>query len=222
MSVYEKLIRKTMDLQRQITQAKLTRRDLLKMGLLSATTGMLLPISGLSLRAARAAVPPGTPICPEPGRDLISPFTRPWREEMPRLVEKQPVTDNDPRNCNSGNGGGIPDPNPIGTLSGGDSKVRCLDDFPALGLATPYGNLSHQGWGKSTPLIGNHPPQKFYELHEKQFNHVWHDDLPAGNNGQPAWGFDGLFPERKFTHAFATTKVSTSCIATMWCMKITP
>ncbi len=197
MNSYEKLIRKTMDLQREITQARLTRRDLLKMGLLSATTGMLLPISGLSLRAARAAVPPGTPICPEPGRDLISPFTRPWREEMPRLVEKQTVLDNNPSNCSSGNGGGTPDPNPVGTLDGGDSRVRCLNDFPELGIATPYSDLSHQGWGK-VGALGNHPPQKFYEMHERQFDHVWHADLPAGNNGQPAWGFDGVVPGPMF------------------------
>ena len=105
MNSREKLIQRTMDVQREITQAGLKRRDLLKMGLLSASTGMLLPISGLSMRAAFAEVAAasgggGTSGggCPVPGVDIISPPTRPWIEELPRLVEKQTVLNNDPAN----------------------------------------------------------------------------------------------------------------------------
>jgi FtsP/CotA-like multicopper oxidase with cupredoxin domain len=196
MNSREKLIQRTMDVQREITQAGLKRRDLLKMGLLSAGTGMLLPISGLSIRAALAD---GTSNggCPVPGVDLISPFTRPWIEELPRLVEKQTVLNNDPVNISVGNGGGACGPDPVGTLTGGDSKVRCLSEFPALATATPYPNLSHQGWGKSG-ILGNQPPQKWYEMREKQFNQVWHSDMPAGTTGQPAWGFDGVVPGPMF------------------------
>ena len=83
MNSREKLIQRTMDVQREITQAGLRRRDLLKMGLLSAGTGLLLPISGLSMRAAWAAgsaddVLGSVGSCPVPGVNLISPFTRPW------------------------------------------------------------------------------------------------------------------------------------------------
>ncbi len=53
MNSREKLIQRTMDVQREITQAGLERRDLLKLGLHSAGTDMLLPISGLSMRTAR-------------------------------------------------------------------------------------------------------------------------------------------------------------------------
>ena len=115
MNTQEKLILNTMDLHRQITEAKLSRRDLLKMGMLSATTGMLLPISGLSLRSAfakggnnssLATSSGGNGGCPEPGKDIISPPTRPWIEELPRLVEKQTVAGNDPNSCDHGNGGG--------------------------------------------------------------------------------------------------------------------
>ena len=193
MNSYEKIIQKTMDLQREIAQANLTRRELLKMGLISATTGMLLPIHGLSLRAARADL-----LCPEPGKEIISPFTRPWRDEMPRLVNKQVVAGNNPANFSTGNGGGAPSPDPVGNANGGDSKIRLLQDFPALANATPYPNLSHQGWGKPTPLLGNRPPQKWYEMRQRQFNHVWHTDLPAGNTGNPAWGFDGMYPGPMF------------------------
>lgn len=197
----EKLIQNTMDLHREITQARLTRRDLLKLGMLSATTGMLLPISGLSLRSAYAKGGDDTVAsgggCPVPGVDIISPPTRPWLEEMPRLIEKKTVLNNDPVNCSSGNGGAAPAPAPVGTMTGGDSKIRCCDEFPELHDATPYPELDHQGWGKGGAL-GNFPPQKWYEMHVRQFNHVWHRDMPAGTTGQPAWGFDSVVPGPMF------------------------
>ena len=207
MNTQEKLILKTMDLHRQITEANLSRRDLLKMGMLSATTGLLLPIPGLSLRSAFAkgaddtSVATSSPVsnggCRVPGKDIISPPTRPWIEELPRLVEKQPVAGNDPNNCDRGNGGGVPGPDAIGTLTGGDCKVYCLHEFPELSKATPYANLSHQGWDKGGQL-GNFAPKKWYETHIRQFNHVWHRDLPAGTTGQPAWGFDSVVPGPMF------------------------
>lgn len=193
MNQRERLIQHTMDLHRQITQAKLTRRDLLKLGMLSATTGLLLPINGLSLRAARASG--GS--CPEPGKDIISPFTRPWIEEMPRLVEKQVVPGNNADGCHNGTEGGPPGPDPIGTLTGGDSKIRVCDAFPELHNATPYPELNHQAWGRGG-LLGGHLPQKWYEMRVRQFNHVWHRDLPAGLGGQPAWGFDSVLPGPMF------------------------
>jgi FtsP/CotA-like multicopper oxidase with cupredoxin domain len=148
---------------------------------------MLLPIPGLSLRAAHAKS------CPVPGKDIISPRTRPWMEPLPRLVEKQTCLDNDPSYMSWGNGGGAPGPSPIGTLFGGDSKIRLCTLFPEMHNATPYSELEHQGWGKGGAL-GNFAPQKWYEMRVKQFNHVWHRDMPAGAAGQPAWGFDGVFP----------------------------
>src|SRR5471030_526979 len=137
MNSREKLIQRTMDVQREITQAGLKRRDLLKMGLLSAGTGLLLPISGLSMRAAWGAggddVLQSAGACPVPGVNLISPYTQPWVEELPRLVEKKTVLNNDPANISVGNGGGAPGPDPVGTLTGGDSKIKNLHDFPSLG-----------------------------------------------------------------------------------------
>jgi FtsP/CotA-like multicopper oxidase with cupredoxin domain len=181
-----------MEVQREITKAGLQRRDLLKMGLLSAGTGMLLPIPGLSLRAAYGATS-----CPVPGVDLISPFTRPWIEEMPRLVEKQTVLNNDPMNFNCGTSGGYPAPYAIGTTTGGDSKVRLCSEYPTMHTATPFAELDHQGWGK-TGTLGNQAPKKWYEMRQKQFKHVWHRDMPAGTAGQNAWGFDGVVPGPMF------------------------
>jgi hypothetical protein len=72
---------------------------------------------------------------------IISPYTRPWIEELPRLVEKQTVLNNDPLNVSIGNGGGAPGPDAIGTPTGGDSKIKLLLDHPELSTATPYPNL---------------------------------------------------------------------------------
>ena len=223
MNRQEKLIQNTMDLHREITEAKLSRRDLLKMGMLSAATGMLLPISGLSLRSAYAkggnesvsssAVTSslssvssgggGGGGCPVPGKDMISPPTRPWFVELPRLVEKQTVAGNNPANITYGPGGGAPGPKPVGglnTVTGqweGDCKDRLCVEFPGLEAQMPYKDLEHQAWGKPGPL-GNFVPQKWYETHVRQFNHVWHPDLPAGTAGQAAWGFDSVVPGPMF------------------------
>ena len=78
-----RLIQKTMDTQRELTQSGLSRRNLLKLGVLSAGTGMLLPIKGLSLRPAMAA---GLPTCPVPGVDIISPYTTPFKMPFMRLA----------------------------------------------------------------------------------------------------------------------------------------
>jgi FtsP/CotA-like multicopper oxidase with cupredoxin domain len=195
MNQKEKLIQRTMDVQREILKARLSRREMLKMGMISAATGMLLPIPGLSLRAAYAKGGGGS--CPVPGKDIISPRTRPWMEPLPRLVEKQCVMNNDPANIGWGNGGGAPTPYPIGTMTGGDSKIRLCTEFPEMHGMTPYPELDHQGWGKGG-LLGDHAPQKWYEMRVKQFNHVWHRDMPAGAAGQPAWGFDGVLPGPMF------------------------
>ena len=214
MGQYEKIIQRTMDVQREITEAKLSRRDLLKMGMLSAGTGMLLPISGLSLGTAYAKG--GSKIsssavssslssvtggsiggCPVPGKDMISPFTTPWVEELQRLHEMEPVPGNNEDGCTFGSGGGRPGPKPIGGLNTttgqweGDCKHRLCTEFPAMEAQMPYHDLEHQAWGKETvdPVLGNFAPKKFYEQHVREFNHVWHKELPAGTTGQKAWGF---------------------------------
>lgn len=192
MKLRERLVQRTIDVHREIVQARLGRRELLKMGLLGSGSGMLLPIPGLSLRAAW-----GSGACPEPGKEIFSPSVRPWRDEMPRLREKTTVEGNGPSGCSHDDNGGAPGADPVGNLSGGDSKVRLCEEYPSLREATPYPNLNHQGWGRGGPL-GEHLPQDWYEMRVRQFNHVWHRDMPAGAAGQPAWGFDSVFPGPMF------------------------
>lgn len=54
MNSREKPTLRTMDVQRESTQTELDRRDLLNMGLHSAGADILLPVSALSMRTARA------------------------------------------------------------------------------------------------------------------------------------------------------------------------
>lgn len=187
----EKLFQRTVDLHREITRAGLTRRELLKMGLLSSATGLLLPISGLSLRAAWAKDGGNGSggACAVPGKRPLTPF----KDPMPRLVNWETVRNNDPASISAGNGGGAPGADPVGNLAGGDSKIRLLNDFPQLAGATPYANLAHQAWkggDAADPSLSRliNPPKKWYEMHVRQHRHQWHSELNPGT-GNPAWGF---------------------------------
>src|SRR5215210_4594832 len=69
--------------RRELIEAGFTRRDLLKMGLITSA-GMLLPKSGLSARAR-------DPYARTPFDNPQSPPTTPFVEEMPRIPEATPV-----------------------------------------------------------------------------------------------------------------------------------
>ena len=148
MNQREKLIQRTMDVQREITQAGLKRRDLLKMGLLSATTGLLLPISGLSLRAAYASAQrrrlPGSrqghhqPAHPALGGRAAAPGRKADASGTTILPTSIAATAAAP-----------PARIPIGTLTGGDSKIRCCSDFPELHTCTPYRGSRPPGLGQA-------------------------------------------------------------------------
>jgi len=183
----ERLVQRTMDTQRELVRSGLDRRNLMKLGVLSASTGMLLPISGLSLRAASA----GTIACPVPGVDMISPRTTPFKDAFQRLEEVSPtytvkssvneLTDSMMLR------GGKPTSAPSNPL---DSKIQLLQEFPELKTATPNANLAHQAWDgtdKNTGLLN--PPKDIYEMRAIQHKHMWHSDMPAGQGGQLAWGF---------------------------------
>lgn len=133
----ERLIQRTMDVQRELTRSGLDRRNLLRLGVLSAGTGMLLPISGLSMRAAYGA---STPVCPIPGVDMISPRTTPFKDPFQRLYEITPTVsvENLPGGSVAGLTdslflrGGKPTAAPTNAL---DSKLRLLREHPELANA---------------------------------------------------------------------------------------
>ena len=198
----ERLLQSTVDLHREITRERLTRRDLLKLGLLSGATGLLLPISGLSLRAAWAkdggsgssgsnsgsgsgssGGSSGSCAIPAPFIGQSGWFTNP----MPRLFEMTPLSSGI-----AGISGPTPGPHPVAGTN--DSKLRCVADFPStsgqwgLDKTTPYADLAHQAWADPNSKL-YFPPVDFYELRAVQHNHRWHSQMPAGSKGQPAWGF---------------------------------
>ncbi|MCX7153034.1 MAG: multicopper oxidase domain-containing protein [Proteobacteria bacterium] len=184
----QKLIQRTMDVQRELTRSGLDRRNLMKLGVLSAGTGMLLPIQGLSMRAAYGA---STPVCPIPGVDMISPRTTPFKDRFRRLEELNPTYTVKSSVSELTDAmmlrGGKPTHAPTNAL---DSKLRLLREHPELATATPFPNLAHQGWDgtdKNTGLLN--PPKDIYEMRAVQHKHVWHSEMPAGAAGQDAWGF---------------------------------
>ena len=183
-----RLIQRTMDVQRELTRSGLSRRNLLKLGVLSSATGMLLPIQGLSLRAAW-----GASACPIPGVDIISPRTTPFKDPFQRLEEMTPTYTVQKSVSELTDAmmlrGGKPAPTPYHAL---DSKLHLLHEHPELATANPdpKGKLSHQAWDgtdKNTGLLN--PPKDIYEMRAIQHRHIWHSEMPAGQSGQLAWGF---------------------------------
>ncbi len=185
------LIQHTMDVQRELTKSGLTRRNLLKLGVLGSATGMLLPIPGLSLRAASAQA---SSACPVPGVDIVSPPTTAFKDPFQRMHELQPSVSVE----NIGGTvakltdskflrGGRPTAAPASAL---DSKLQLLREHPELASATPNANLAHQAWdGRDTNAGILAAPRDFYEMRQVEHRHVWHSELPAGAGGQLAWGY---------------------------------
>jgi FtsP/CotA-like multicopper oxidase with cupredoxin domain len=192
------LIQRTMEVQRELTREGLDRRRLMKLGVLSSATGMLLPIEGLSLRAAFANS------CPIPGQDIISPRTTPFKDQFQRLEEITPTYTTKSSVSELTDAmflrGGKPTATPHHGL---DSKLQLLHEHPELSTANPdpLGKLSHQAWDGTDRADGLlNPPKDFYEMREVQHRHVWHSEMPAGAAGQLAWGFvDRDFDVNKVT-----------------------
>jgi FtsP/CotA-like multicopper oxidase with cupredoxin domain len=186
----ERLVQRTMDVQRELVRSGLDRRNLMKLGVLGAGSGMLLPIPGLSLRAASA----GTIACPVPGKDIFSPKTTPFKDAFQRLHELKPTVSVEQIGGTVAGltdgmflRGGKPTAAPTHAL---DSKLELLHHHPELSTATPNANLAHQGWDGTDKNAGLYAaPRDFYELRQLEHKHVWHSEMPAGAGGQLAWGY---------------------------------
>src|SRR5918997_6257962 len=75
--------------RREIVAAGLSRRDMLKMGILTGA-GLLVPMSGLSVRARSSA---GRLLYDSgSGSGPSSPFTRPFVQPFTRMTVKQPTS----------------------------------------------------------------------------------------------------------------------------------
>jgi FtsP/CotA-like multicopper oxidase with cupredoxin domain len=153
--------------RRELIAAGLTsRRDLLKMGLLSAG-GMLVAKSGLSARAGQQVqtnnppssgqnTSPGTNQNCVPGNQTASPPTRPFVEALPIMPLAQTVSSLTP----------TPTENP--NVAAGEVRAAAFQ----------------------APLIDasrfSVVPATLYNIHQRQFLKSQHPDLPQ----QTIWGFD--------------------------------
>jgi len=152
--------------RRELIAAGLTgRRDLLKMGLLSAS-GMLVAKSGLSARALQVTTnnppssgqntSPGTNQNCVPGNQMASPPTRPFVQPLTVMPVVQAVASLSPE----------PTLNP----NTGAGEIRAAA-FQAPGI---------------DPVRFPVVPKVLYNMNQRQFTTSQHPDLPA----QTVWGFD--------------------------------
>ena len=158
--------------RQEIVKAKLNRREMMRMGLLTAG-GMLVIKQGLSARWAWADNNSGIDGPPSP------PIT-PWLQPMPILPIKTPVL---PTQMTAGPDG----PNGVPT------QIVPPDDTSLLDGATK--RVNQQLWtvtnnGGSLTFGGLFPPQKFYQLDMKEAQQTFHPSYEPTT----VWGFDGQVP----------------------------
>ena len=136
MTSWKDKVQRTAQRNRQeIVKAKLDRREMMRLGLLTAGGSLILK-QGLSSRAFGALTDPDTTL----SKATASPPVRPWVQPMPRLTVKQPVNAHDML-------GGEPD----GTTPIDGATKRINHQYCSYDTHTgAYG--------------GKFPPKKFYEL----------------------------------------------------------
>jgi FtsP/CotA-like multicopper oxidase with cupredoxin domain len=148
----------------EIVKAKLSRREMMRLGLLTAG-GALIAKQGLSARAfAKGGTPDlqlTTPVSVPP-----SPITRPWVQPMPRIPVKIPVAPDQML-------WGAPD----GTTPIDGATRRINHQYCS------YNDVDHTYGGKF-------PPKKFYELTMKESGVKLHPDYAPTT----VWAFDGSLP----------------------------
>jgi FtsP/CotA-like multicopper oxidase with cupredoxin domain len=154
--------------RQEIVKAKLSRREMVRLGLLTAGGSLVLK-KGLS---ARAFADDGSLTFVKGVDGPPSPQARPWVQPMPILPVKQPVTNPFDRTQ-------MPDGPPDGTtLVDGASKLRRVNHtlFTYDPETNTYGGLF--------------PPKKFYQLDMMETQVKMHPDYGPTT----IWGFDGMVP----------------------------
>jgi len=150
--------------RREIVAAGLSRREMMKMGLLTAS-GVLVAKRGLSARALDSAGQP-TGQCP-------SPQTTPFVEPLPTIAN-----------------GGMVRKQPKGSLLSPAPTVAPNTAInPATGLPFEGRTRSHQLLGNPN-FDPRNDPNRLYEVRQQAANISIHPNLPL----QPLWGFDGRVP----------------------------
>ncbi len=175
--------------RQEIIKAKLNRREMMRLGLLTAG-GTLIAKAGLSARAFAQQGPGGglTPLTSVSGVDgPPSPPARPWSQPMPRLVLKTPV---DPNTMTAG----LPDP------VTGQRKIVPPTGFTPVDGATasvPHQFFKANGNGTYTDKFG---ATQFYQLEMRETPIKVHPDYSPTKY----WAFDGVVPGPLFRQKYGT------------------
>ena len=163
--------------RQEIVKAKLDRREMMRLGLLTAG-GTLIAKAGLSSRAYGQAAPTLTDPDATLGRVPASPPIRPWIQPMPRLVVKTPVNPQDMDH-------GCPD----GTTPIDGATKRIPHQYFSYTPPTDGGPVGTYGPSPANPTY-NFAPQKFYELEMEECYIKVHPDYAATR----FFAFDGVVP----------------------------
>ncbi len=162
--------------RQEIVAAKLDRREMMRLGLLTAG-GTLIAKAGLSSRAFGQSAPTLTDPDGTLSKVPASPPLRPWIAPMPRLKLKEPI---DPYQMTAG------DKDPVT----GQYKIEPPTGYTPIDGATK--SVAHQFFkrnpdGTYADKFGN---TKFYELEMKEASAKLHPDYAPTK----FWGFDGRLP----------------------------
>jgi FtsP/CotA-like multicopper oxidase with cupredoxin domain len=160
--------------RQEIVKAKLDRREMMRLGLLTAGGSLVLK-QGLSSRAFAAGGASDSLTNPDStlSKATSSPPIRPWMAPMPRLTLKIPAVDHNSMAY------GLPCPTGYTPIDGATKQ-------------TPhqYCSYSHNAEAFLPGPAGFFPPQKFYDLTMKEVQLQLHPDYGKTT----VWGFDGLVP----------------------------
>ena len=144
--------------RQEIVKAKLSRREMMRLGLLTAG-GALIAKAGLSSRAFGQAAPTLTDPDATLSRVPASPPVRPWVAPMPRLTVKTPVAPHD-----------MDMAPPDGTTPIDGATKRIPHQYFSYTPPTDGAPVGTYGASPANPTY-NFAPQKFYELEMKETHH---------------------------------------------------
>jgi FtsP/CotA-like multicopper oxidase with cupredoxin domain len=163
--------------RQEIVKAKLDRREMMRLGLLTAG-GALIAKAGLSSRAYGQVAPTLTDPDATLSRVPASPPVRPWVTPMPRLTVKIPVL---PQDMDFGP--------PDGTTPIDGATKRIPHQYFSYTPPTDGAPVGTYGPSLANPTQ-NFAPQKFYELEMEECFIKVHPDYAATR----FFAFDGVVP----------------------------
>ena len=165
--------------RQEIIKARLSRREMIRMGLITAS-GTLVLKQGLSARWGQALADDGSINAVQGINSPPSPPATPWAQPMPILPIKSPV---DPTQMTAGPDG----------PSGVPTKIVPPDGTSLLDGATkrvPQQFFTVSNNSGALIFGGLFPPKKFYQLDMKEAHVRLHPDYGPTT----IWGFDGRVP----------------------------